>query len=282
MTTAIEVKNIYKTFNDKEVLHDITFNVKRGEIFGLLGPSGAGKTTLLKIINGQLKANKGISKVLGKLSSELDNYTYSKMGLVLDDSGLYLRLTCYQNLKIMAILYGLSNDEIINILKKVELYDAKDKVVEKLSKGMYQRMVFARALIHKPELLFLDEPTTGLDPVTTCYLHDMIIDLSKNGTTIIMTTHNMDEATKLCNNVGLLHEGRIIEYGSPNEICNRYKKELIYSVVLSDNTTLQLINNEKNRQKIVNYFLKNQIQRIHSLDTTLLSIFVNLTGKELE
>lgn len=282
MTNTIAVNNIFKKFGDIEVLKNVSFTVKRGEIFGLLGPSGAGKTTLLKILTGQLKQDQGVSKILGTLSTKLDYNEYSRMGLLLDDSGLYLRLTCYQNLKIMQILYNLSSEDIVNILKEVDLYQDKDKSVLKLSKGMHQRLAFARALIHKPEILFLDEPTSGLDPVTTTYLHDMILELAKNGTTIILTTHNMDEATKLCDNVGLLHEGNIIEYGSPEQICRRYSNNLSFRVTLKDEQELILSNSKEDLTRISNYLLQNDIVSIHSQESTLLSIFVSITGKELE
>ena len=282
MVDAVEVKDLSKVFNNKVVLQNVSFSVQKGEIFGLLGPSGAGKTTLLKIITGQLLQDSGYSKILETLSTQLKHEDYAQMGLLLDDCGLYQRLTCYQNLKIMAILFGLSNQKINEVLKRVELYQDKNKTVQKLSKGMYQRLAFARALIHQPRILFLDEPTSGLDPVTTSYLHEMILDLASSGTTIILTTHNMDEATRLCDNVGLLHEGKIIEYGSPELICRRHSKQKQYKIILKEQREITLGNSKEDLNKIAEYFLHDEIESIHSLEATLLSVFVSLTGRELE
>jgi ABC-2 type transport system ATP-binding protein len=146
----------------------------------------------------------------------------SEIGLMLDENGLYTRLTCLQNLNVFAGIYGISRKESREALESVGLGDSAKKAVRKLSKGMEQRLALARAILHKPKVLFLDEPTSGLDPATARGIHRLILNLRDNGATVFLTTHNMDEAAKLCNHVALLHKGMIVEQGVPAEICERH------------------------------------------------------------
>ena len=209
----ISMNGITKTFGTQTVLNDVSFEVKGGEIFGLLGRSGAGKTTIINILTNQLKPDRGDHKI-GVNSRET--------GLMLDEDGLYDRLSCLDNLHVFADIYGISRKNSIETLKKVGLGDASKKAVNQLSKGMRQRLALARAILHNPKVLFLDEPTSGLDPNTARGIHILIENLKKQGTTIFLTTHNMDEAVKLCDGVVLLHKGNIVEQGVPTEICIRH------------------------------------------------------------
>lgn len=282
METCIEVTNLSKCFDEKKVLNDVSFSVKKGEIFGLLGPSGAGKTTLLNVITGQLSADEGSTKVLGVDSGKIDSGLYMKMGLLMDNSSLYLRLNCHQNLKVMTYIYKKDDCIIDEVLEKVGLINDKKTQVSKMSKGMQQRLAFAKAIINTPDILFLDEPTTGLDPVTTYYIHNLIRELSGNGTTIVLTTHNMDEATKICDNVGLLCDGKIVEYGKPKDLCYRYREEDSYRIINSNDEEVYVKNNEDGRKMIVEMFKKNKVKTIHTQETTLQSIFIKLTGRDLK
>lgn len=282
MENSIEVDGICKSFGKKEVLRGITLNVKEGEIFGLLGPSGAGKTTFLNLLTGQITADAGKSFIFGKDTTKYNAEMYNKIGMLMDNCGLYSRLSCFQNLKIMSIIYGVSDLDIMEVLDKVDLLENKDTVVSKMSKGMQQRLAFAKAILNKPKILFLDEPTTGLDPVTTGYIHDMIEKLSNDGTTIVLTTHNMDEATRLCNNVGLLCEGKIVEYGNPQQLCYKYREADLFIVVTWADEIIEIQNNDVGRKKMADLLIRNEVKSIHTLETTLQTIFVKLTGKELE
>jgi ABC-2 type transport system ATP-binding protein len=209
----IKMNGVVKRFGDKAVLTDVSFNVGEREIFGLLGPSGAGKTTIINILTNQLKADGGSHTV---------GVTPFETGLMLDEDGLYSRLSCVDNLNVFARIYGIPLKKSIEALTGVGLADAAKSPVHKLSKGMRQRLALARAILHEPKILFLDEPTSGLDPGTARGIHRLIQDLRNKGATVFLTTHNMDEAVKLCDNVALLHKGKIIEYGSPANICERY------------------------------------------------------------
>ena len=153
----IVVKNVTKKFGQKVALEEISFEVKKGEIFGFLGPSGSGKTTMIKILTGQLNADNGQTELLGKVSEKLTPADLEQIGLVSDTSGFYEKLSLYKNLQAYAKLYGKPNARVDEVLKQVDLYDSKNLAAEKLSTGMKQRMFLARALINKPQVLFLDE-----------------------------------------------------------------------------------------------------------------------------
>ena len=209
----IKMNGIVKRFGEQTVLSDVTFEVKEREIFGLLGPSGAGKTTIINILTNQLDADGGNHGI---------GVTPFETGLMLDEDGLYVRLNCLENLNVFADIYGISREKSLEALKSVGLEDAAKKTVDKLSKGMRQRLALARAILHKPKVLFLDEPTSGLDPGTARGIHRLIQGLRENGATIFLTTHNMDEAVKLCDHVALLHKGKIVEQGVPTEVCERH------------------------------------------------------------
>jgi ABC-2 type transport system ATP-binding protein len=209
----IEMSNIVKKFGTQTVLSDVTFEADDHEIFGLLGPSGAGKTTIINILTRQLEAD-GVSFGTGAEMLET--------GLMLDADGLYVRLNCLENLNIFADIYGIPRKKSSEALKNVGLEDSVKKPVGALSKGMRQRLALARAILHEPKVLFLDEPTSGLDPATARGIHKLIMNLRDRGATVFLTTHNMDEAVKLCDHVALLHKGKIVEHGVPVEICERH------------------------------------------------------------
>ncbi|MCL2539106.1 MAG: ABC transporter ATP-binding protein [Oscillospiraceae bacterium] len=210
----IEMNNIVKRFGAQTVLSDVTFRAKEREIFGLLGPSGAGKTTIINILTHQLEADEG---------SHSTGADPLQTGLMLDADGLYDRLNCIENLNIFADIYGIQRKKSLEAIKNVGLEESAKKAANKLSKGMRQRLALARAILHEPKVLFLDEPTSGLDPATARGIHRLIRGLCDNGATVFLTTHNMEEATRLCHHVALLHRGIIVEQGAPEEICERYE-----------------------------------------------------------
>lgn len=277
----IVIQNISKAFNEKCVLDEVNLKIKEGEIFGLLGPSGAGKTTLIKILTGQLKPDRGEGMIFGKSCSHLDREDYKMIGMVLDNSGLYDRLSCYDNMLLPARIYGVDKNRIEELLKRVGLEDAAKKAVEKLSKGMRQRLVLARAMLHSPKLLFLDEPTSGLDPAVTQTIHGLLQELKQEGTTIFLTTHNMDEAYRLCDHVALLNDGRIVEYGVPEELCRKYNTQNIITILCKDKSMVKLKNTRENADKIMGYFQDECVESIHSSEPNLETVFVELTGRRL-
>ena len=209
----IKMNNVVKRFGNQTVLSDVSLKANDREIFGLMGPSGAGKTTIINILTNQLVADSGTYDI---------GVEMLEAGLMLDADGLFVRLSCLENLNVFAEIYGISRSKSLEALQSVGLGDATKKAVTTLSKGMKQRLAIARAILHEPKVLFLDEPTSGLDPSTAKGIHTLIKGLCDNGATVFLTTHNMDEAIKLCNQVALLHKGVIVEHGVPLEICEKH------------------------------------------------------------
>ena len=271
----IIVKNVTKKFNQKIALEEISFEVNKGEIFGFLGPSGSGKTTMIKILTGQLNADSGQTELLGKVSEKLTPADLEQIGLVSDTSGFYEKLSLYKNLQAYAKIYGKPNSRVDEVLKQVDLYDSKNLAAEKLSTGMKQRMFLARALINKPQVLFLDEPTSGLDPTTSKKIHELLLELKEAGTTIFLTTHDMNEATLLCDRLSLLNRGHLIEYGTPSSIIQKYNHEKKVQLTFVDETQTEITFEELGQTDLA------QVVAIHSCEPTLEEIFIQLTGEKL-
>ncbi|MEE1218893.1 MAG: ABC transporter ATP-binding protein [Ruminococcus sp.] len=281
MNHTIEINNICKSFGEKKVLDDINLKIGKGEIFGLLGPSGAGKTTLIKILTGQLKAESGTTLINGINSQQLKGKDFSGFGIMMDNFGVYERLSCFDNLKIFARIYKISNEEIHNALEAVGLKSAEKTLAGKLSKGMTSRLHLAKVFMINPNILFLDEPTSGLDPATADDIQQLILNEKAKGKSIFLTTHNMAEAEKLCDNIALLNEGKIVEYGSPKEICRRYNHQKSLKLHLTDGTDKVIPHNSSSADIVSNLLKKGVVETIHSTEPNLETVFMELTGKEL-
>ena len=271
----ITVEKITKRFGNKTALNQIQFNVDKGEIFGFLGPSGAGKTTLINILTGQLKADEGMTQLLGKDTKDLTPEDLARIGLVGDSSGYYEKLSLEKNLIVYAKIYGLPNSRVDEVLEQVGLLESKKTIAEKLSTGMRQRMFLARALLNRPELLFLDEPTSGLDPMTSKKIHRLLEELKAAGTTIFLTTHDMVEATEMCDRISLLNQGDLVEIGTPRDIIQKYNQEKRVKVIFRDHSEQVMAFEDLKDQDM------RQVELIHSMEPTLEDIFIQLTGEKL-
>lgn len=278
----ISVKNIRHYFGEKEVLKGIALKIKEGEIFGLLGPSGAGKTTLINLITGQLKYATGEIEVSGKNVADFNGKDYQKIGIMMDSFGLYERLNCYDNLKFFCKINGVSEKKIGEVMEQVSLQGAEKTLAMNLSKGMRSRLLLARVLLGSPEILFLDEPTSGLDPATTESIHQLIRAEREKGTTIFLTTHNMVEAETLCDNIALLNEGKIVEYGRPVDICRKYNHQKKIQLHLVDGRDEELSYNENGAKFIYQMINEGKLETIHSTEPNLETVFMELTGRKFE
>ena len=214
MIRAIEIENVKKTLDGLEVLKGISFTVNTGDIFGYLGPNGAGKTTTIRILLGLFKADSGKLSILEQDISLGD--TRRKIGFVLDSDGLYDNMSAEDNLKLYARIYGLHDPEkrISMLMEMVELSDRVEAEVRTYSKGMRQRLALARAMIHDPEVLVLDEPTAGVDPTGQIKMRHMMLDIARGeNKTIFLSSHNLDEVQRICNRIALIDRGEIKLYG---------------------------------------------------------------------
>ncbi|MGG3574543.1 ABC transporter ATP-binding protein [Bacillus gobiensis] len=231
--TAVTISNLSKSYQSRSVLADINFSIKKGEIFGLLGPSGSGKTTLIKMIIGMEKPNEGEIHVLDTVMPNLP--VLNQIGYMGQADALYEDLTAKENLSFFATLYGLKKHErkikIDQVLNLVDLQDHKDKKTGQFSGGMKRRLSLAIALLHNPVLLALDEPTVGIDPLLRKSIWNELEQLKKNGVSILVTTHVMDEAEK-CDRLALIRDGRLIGVNTPKGFKEQYGTSSIEEIFL--------------------------------------------------
>ncbi|MEI7857474.1 MAG: ATP-binding cassette domain-containing protein [Methanomicrobiales archaeon] len=222
MTAIIQASNLTKVFGKSTAVDHISFEVQKGEIFGFLGPNGAGKTTTTRMLTGVIPPDAGTATILGHDIRTEPVQAKQGFGVVPETSNAYTDLTAWQNLMLMGELYGLqcarAEQRSSDLLEMVGLLERKDQKVQAYSKGMKQRLILAMALIHEPELLFLDEPTSGLDVQSTQMILNLLRDLNRQGTTIFLTTHNMEEANRLCHRVGIIRAGKIVAIDAPEKL----------------------------------------------------------------
>ncbi len=222
MPDAIVVADLTKVFGSTVAVDHVSFSVKEGEIFGFLGPNGAGKTTTTRMLTGVIPPDSGSAMILGHDIQREPVLAKQGFGVVPETSNAYTDLTAWQNLMLMGELYGISpvrvSERASELLTVLGLFERKDQKVQAYSKGMKQRLILAMALLHEPRLLFLDEPTSGLDVQSTQMILSQLRDLNRAGTTIFLTTHNMEEANRLCNRVGIIRSGKIVALDAPEKL----------------------------------------------------------------
>ncbi|WP_342442297.1 ABC transporter ATP-binding protein [Lysinibacillus sp. FSL K6-0075] len=281
MNAVIDVQNLKKTFNNETALQDVSFMIKKGEIFGFLGPSGSGKTTTIKILTAQTDKSAGNVLLFGQPASEMKkSQNRKRFGILTDNSGLYTRLTIEENLLLYSNLYQLSHSAVKEALDFVNLYTERKKKISQLSKGMIQRVTLARAIMHKPELLFLDEPTSALDPVNTQHIYNGLRRLNDMGTTIFLTTHDMSEAEILCDRVAFLHRGKIRAIGTPKDLKKEFGTDSI-TVELKNGLQEIIQNGAQDAEKLYQWMHSNEVTRINTNEPTLGDIFMQITGSDL-
>lgn len=221
---AVELHNLSKTYpGGKQAVQNVSLELEPGEVFGFLGPNGAGKTTTVKLLNGMLTPTEGICRVLGSDPALEPEKVHAVSGVVTEHARMYENLTGLENLVFYAELYGISADEAArrseSLLKEMELEEAKDRKLAAWSTGMRQRLSLARALIHRPKILFLDEPTSGLDPESAQNVNRMIREMAENsGITVFLCTHQLRYAQEICTRYGLIEEGRLLAEGTLDEL----------------------------------------------------------------
>jgi ABC-2 type transport system ATP-binding protein len=215
---TIEVNSITRLFNERCAVDGISFYVEAGEVFGFLGPNGAGKTTTLRMLTGQLRPSSGTARVAGCDIVNEREALKPQIGVVFEYQNIYERLTARDNLVFTARLYGMPKKRVDQVLEQVGLEDRSRELVKKYSNGMKQRLLIARALLPEPKVLFLDEPTRGLDPHMARGVREIIVALAHSGTTVFLTTHYMEEADRLCNRVAIIDHGHIMATDTPNHL----------------------------------------------------------------
>jgi len=236
----ITAKNLTKKYDDFIAVNDISFDINKGEIFGFLGPNGAGKTTTINMLIGMAKISSGNIYYNGKDLTKNIKRAQEIIGVVADESNLYDEMSGYNNLCFCGSLYGITKREretkSAELLKKFQLTEAANKKFKAYSKGMKRKLTIAAALIHNPEILFLDEPTSGIDIASVRQIREMIKKLNDNGTTVFLTTHYIEEAERLCDRVAFINNGKIIKIDSVENLLNETKEANIIEVVFETNS----------------------------------------------
>ncbi len=282
---VIEVSDLYFSYTKTPFLKDINFSVSKGEIFGFLGPSGAGKSTLQKVLTGLCTNYQGTARILDMNSNKHGKEFYERIGVDFEFPSLFEKLTARENLDYFAGLYSGEKRNVDELLKEVGLFEHADKKVSSFSKGMKSRLNFIKSLVHNPQILFLDEPTSGLDPNNAKIMKDMIIKEREKGKTIIITTHNMQDATELCDRVVFIVDGQMKALDTPhNFIMKRGAARVTYSFMENGKEQLKTsilseISKDELLQKLIS---ENRIASIHSTEPTLSDIFMELTGAQLD
>ena len=284
---AIEVKNLVFAYpkSEKKAVNGVSFDIRKGEIFGFLGPNGAGKTTTQKVIIGLLKGYNGNVNILSKDLESWKTDLYNRIGVGFELPNHYQKLTALENLELFASFYKGKTTPPMDLLKMVDLEkDANDRVAI-FSKGMKSKLNFARSLLNDPEVWFLDEPTTGLDPVGRRLIKNIILQKRKEGKAIFLTTHNMNDADELCDRVGFIVEGKLVLIENPKDLRIRHGKKIVKVEYLKDNELLSQDFDLKNLAQNKNFLdlLKSgNVQTIHTAEATLDEIFIKATGRQLK
>ena len=281
------IKNIFKPkYKVKKAVNNISFSVEKGEVVAFIGPNGAGKSTTTKMLTGILYPSSGDVSVMGinpvrerkKLSYEIGTVFGQK-------EQLWVHLTPYDNFKFFGAIYDIPAKVVEKKIEEFnEIFELQDFInipVRNLSLGQRIRCEIVASLIHEPKILFLDEPTAALDPATTEEIHKLLLDLRKKGTTIFLTTHNMEEANELCDRVAFLNKGQIVELGSPSDLKLKYANDTV-NILFEDEKNITI---KKDADSIIQALKENsesKVKSIHSQEPNLAEIFLSLTGRELK
>ena len=284
----IEVHDLRRSFGTKEAVKGISFTVQKGEIFGLLGPNGAGKTTTIRMLTGQIEPTSGSAQVAGCDIVRDHAVLKERIGVVFEDQNLYERLSARLNLEFSCWLYGLPKKRVDEVLELVGLRDRAKEPLRTFSNGMRQRIMIARALLHKPPMLFLDEPSRGLDPISARDIKETVKQLSNEGMTILLTTHLMEEADQLCQHVAFIVNGQLVASDTPRNLKLSHGQRAL-TVTLDNgqhtqngNTPLQEItlklDDASDQSQLAQWMALGKVRTMHSREATLEEVFIKVAG----
>lgn len=270
---------------DRPAVADASFEIPKGEIFGFLGPNGAGKSTVQNLLIGLLTLQSGEILYDGVSVRNIGRKFFNRVGVSFEQQNLYAKLTGYENLMHYANLFSVPTADPTRLLAQVGLAEAGGKRAGTYSKGMRQRLVFARALVNQPDILFLDEPMSGLDPNSSGNIKEMILEQRRKGATIFLTTHNMFMAEELCDHVGFINEGKIAALDTPKNLKLRHGEKSVkveYREEEAEKSAILFFSNPEDRNRLEQLVAEERIITMHSQEASLEMIFQKLTGRGLE
>jgi ABC-2 type transport system ATP-binding protein len=282
---AIVATDLTYRYGDLTAVDHISFSVAQGEIFGFLGPNGAGKSTTVKMLTGQLRPAEGRALVLGHDVARRPKEVQQQIGVCFELTNLYEQMSAAANLALFARLFGVPDFDPGVLLRRVGLDGRGDDRVESYSKGMKQRLMVARALVNRPRILFLDEPTEGLDPTSAQAIRALILEERERGATIFLTTHNMNEADKLSDRVAFINQGQIVALDTPHALKQAYGKRVLKAEIAGAGgrlLTREIVLDQPETSAAVGaLFSDEQVVTVHSEEATLEDIFIRVTGRGL-
>jgi ABC-2 type transport system ATP-binding protein len=282
---AIVAESLTYRYGNLLAVDHISFTVERGEILGFLGPNGAGKSTTVKILTGQLRPLSGRAILLGIDVARCPKQVHSRIGVCFEQPNLYEELSGVDNLHLFARLFNIRDVDIAGLLQRVGLDGRGNDLVGHYSKGMKQRLMIARALVNRPDILFLDEPTEGLDPTSAEAIRRIIREEQERGATVFLTTHDMYEADRLCNRVAFINSGRIVALDTPHNLKQQYGKRMVRAEVVGPDGSLLtreiVLDQPETAHEIANLLQHERVVTLHSEEATLEDIFIQLTGRAL-
>lgn len=282
----IQVQNLFYTYahNNTQAIKDISFTISRGETFALLGPSGAGKSTTQGILTGLLPLQKGAGQVAGYQLGKITRQLFNKVGVSFEQSNVYDKLTARENLTFYRKLFDVPTVDPMELLKMAGLDHVADKRAGTFSKGMKHRLTFVRSMLNNPELWFLDEPTTGLDPAIASQIKDIIQAKKDEGVTILLTTHNMMLADQLSDRIGFIVDGELKLVDTPRNLKLRYGQRLVSIEYKQDGATRTetlSLTDETEKQRLHQILNAHEVETMHTKEATLEEIFIKVTGRGL-
>ena len=279
----IQVSHVFHDYEGKGkfAVSDISFSVEGGSIFGFLGPSGAGKSTIQNIMTGLLPIQQGEVSYDGTSVRGLNAGFFNQIGVSFEQSNLYASLTGLENLKYYAALFSVPTIHPMELLERVGLREDANKRISHYSKGMKQRLTFARALINRPKYLFLDEPTSGLDPKTAVGIRELILEQKQRGAAVFLTTHSMELADALSDTVAFLYGGLIAAMDTPEALKRVYGRRDVRIVYRKDGEEHERVIPMDQRKELTAFLAEADVVKLHSQEATLEEIFLRVTGKEL-
>jgi len=284
-THAITAENLTYRYGNLLAVDHINFEVAEGEILGFLGPNGAGKTTTVKMLTGQMRPKEGKASLLGLDITKQTEKVQAQIGVCFEIANLYEQMNGIENLKLFAQLFSVKNFDARALLERVGLGERGKTRVEGYSKGMKQRLMVARALVNQPRILFLDEPTEGLDPVSAESIRNLILAEAKKGVTIFLTTHDMLEADKLCDRVAFIDQGKIAALDTPHNLKQQYGKRMVKAQVTGSDGKLEnreiILDTDATAANLQKLFSDEKVITIHSEEASLEDIFIQITGRGL-
>ena len=289
MTTAsgaaISAEDLRFSYGEVEAVRGISFEIAPGEIFGFLGPNGAGKTTTIKMLTGQLRPKGGVVRILGRDVGRDDPVTQAQIGVCFEEKNLYDAMSGTENLRFFAALYGADGVDTDALLERVGLADRAGDRVGSYSKGMRQRLMVARSILHQPMVLFLDEPTDGLDPVSSKAIRGLIREEAERGAAVLLTTHDMWEADELSHRVAFINEGQIYAIDTPENLKLQHGQRSVKVRRREESGVAEesyALDDPAVGEQLRAAVQSEGLMTIHTEESTLENIFVEMTGRTLE